>query len=89
MGYFDEYADAAPRAKTVRGDGITTFILHVSRFITFNQKNIVTAKLIAEAFLNSLYSSLGFKVIKDFAASPNFEVSCKRFYYESGKSKAL
>ena len=29
MGCFDDYLDAAPRAKTMRGNGITTFILHL------------------------------------------------------------
>ena len=31
MGCFDDYSDAAPRARTMRGNGITTFILHVSQ----------------------------------------------------------
>ena len=44
--------------------------------------------LIANASLKSFYSRLGFKVIKDFATSPNLEEARKRFYYESGKSKA-
>ena len=39
--------------------------------------------------MNSLYSRLSFEVIKDFAASPNFEKARKQFYYKSGKSKAL
>ena len=39
--------------------------------------------------MKSFYSSLGFKVIKDFATSPNFEEARKRFHYESVKSKAL
>ena len=32
---------------------------------------------------------LGFKVIKYFAAYPNFEKACKQFNYESVKYKAL
>ena len=39
--------------------------------------------------MNSFYSRLGVKVIKDFSTSPNFEVACKRFHYESGKSEAF
>ena len=39
--------------------------------------------------MNSLYSRLGFKVIKYFATSPNFEKAFKRFNYESEKSNAL
>ena len=30
MGCFGDYSDAAPRAKTMRGNGITTFLLHVA-----------------------------------------------------------
>ena len=39
--------------------------------------------------MKSLYSRLGFKVIKDFATSNNFEKARKQFHYESGKSKAF
>ena len=69
MGCFDDYSDAAPRAKTMRRNGITTFLLHVSQCITFRQTNIVTGTLIAKAFLKSFYSRLGFKVITYFATS--------------------
>ena len=89
MGCFDDYLDAAPRAKTMRGNGITIFLLQVALCITFNQTKFVTAKLIAKARLKSLYSRLGFKVIKDFATSNNFEKARKQFHYESGKSKAF
>ena len=89
MGFFDDYSDATPRAKTMGGNGITTFILHGAQCITFRQTNIVKAILIAEASLKSFYSGLGFKVIKDFTKSPNSEEARKRFNYESGKSKAL
>ena len=89
MSCFDDYLYAAPRAKTMRGDGITTFILHFTQCITFNQTKFVTATIISEARLKLLYSRLGFKVIKDFATSPNFEKARKPFNYESGNSKAL
>ena len=89
MGCFDDCFDAVPCAKTMRGNGITTFLLHVTQCITFNQTKFVTATLIVETSLKSLYSSLGFNIIKAFATSPNFEKSCKRFHYESGKSEAL
>ena len=39
--------------------------------------------------MRSLYSRLVFKVIKDFATTPNYEEACKIFHYESEKSKAL
>ena len=41
MGCFDDYSDAAPRGKTMGGNGITTFILHVAQCITFHQKIIL------------------------------------------------
>ena len=89
MGCFDDYSDTAPRAKNMRVNGITTYILHVSQYINFRQKYIVTATLIAEARLKSFYSRLSFKGIKYFATSTNFKETRKRFNYESGKSKAL
>ena len=49
MGWFDGYSNAAPRAKTMRGNVITTFILHVAQCITFNQTKFVTGALNAEA----------------------------------------
>ena len=55
----------------------------------FQSNKTNTATLISEARLKSLYSRLGFKVIKDFVASPNFEKACKQFHYESGKYKSL
>ena len=76
MGWFDDYMDAAPRAKTMK-------MYH------FPSKQIVTTTIIAETSLKSFYSRLGFKVIKYFATSPNFEEACKQFHYDSVKSKAL
>ena len=89
MGCFDVYLDDSPHAKTTRGNGITTFLLHVSQCITFRKINLVTETIITRALFKSFYSRLGFKIIKAFATSPNFEESCKRFNCESGKSKAL
>ena len=89
MGCFYDYSDAAPSAKTMRGNGITTLLLHVAQCITFNKKKFVTTRCIAKVSLKPLYSRLGFKVFKDFAEFPIHEEACKRFHYESGKSKAL
>ena len=36
-GCFDDYSDAAPCAKKIMGNGITTFLLRVAPCITFNQ----------------------------------------------------
>ena len=77
MGSFVDYSDAAPRSKIMSGNGSTTFILHVAQCITFNQTNVFTEIIIAETLLKSLYSMLGFKVIKYFATSPNFEEAQK------------
>ena len=89
MGYFDDYLDAVPCAKTMRGNGITTFLLHVAQCIIFNHTKFITATHIARVWLKSLYSRLGFKVIKDFATSTNFKEAREKFHYDSGKFKAL
>ena len=88
MGSLYDYSEAAPKGKSIRGNDITTFLLHVALFIIYNQTNRVKTTLIADASLKSFYSRLGFKVIKDFANSPNFEEARRQFHYESGKSKA-
>ena len=89
MGCFYDYSDAATCSKTIRGNGITTFIFHVAQCITLLQTKIVTETLITKALLKPLYSRLGFKVIKDFSTSPHFKEARKRFNYEPGKYKAL
>ena len=89
MGCFGDYLDAAPRAKTMRGNGISTFLLYVSQCITFRKTNIITAKVIVKALLESFYSRLGFKVINDFLTYSNVEEVRKQFNYESVKSKEL
>ena len=88
MGFLDDYSDAAPKGKSIRGNGITTFLLHVAQCIIFNQTNCVKTTLIADASLKSFYSSLGFKVIKYFVTSNNFEEARSQFHYETEKSKA-
>ena len=45
MGYFDDYSDAAPCAKTMKGNGITTFLLHVAQCITLRQKKLLQKHL--------------------------------------------
>ena len=52
MGFLYDYSDAAPCAKIMRVNSITTFLLHVSQCITFNQIKFSTATLIVEARLN-------------------------------------
>ena len=36
MGSLDEYLDAAPKGKSIRGNGITTYLLHVAQCINFH-----------------------------------------------------
>ena len=40
MGFLDDYSDADPNHKIIRGNGITTFLLHVSQCIIFAIKKI-------------------------------------------------
>ena len=47
MGCFNDYSNAAPRDKAIRGNGTTTFILHVAQCITSNKILFFTAILIA------------------------------------------
>ena len=51
MGSLDDYSDAAPQGKSMRGNSITTFLLHVAQCIIFNQTNNVKTILIADASL--------------------------------------
>ena len=53
MGFLDDYSDAAPEGKSIRGNGITTFLLHVSQCIIFNKTNRVKTILIVIALLKS------------------------------------
>ena len=87
MGFLDDFSDADPNHKSMRVNGITKFLLHVSQCIIFNQTNRVKTILIVDASLKSFYSRLGFKLIKYFATSTNFDEACSRFHYETGNSK--
>ena len=49
MGSFDDYSDAAAKGKSMRGNGITTFLLHIDQCMIFNQTNRVKTTLIADA----------------------------------------
>ena len=87
MGFLDDYSDADPNHKSIRVNGITTFLFHVAQCIIFNLTNQVKKILIANVSLKTFYSRLGFFVIKDFATSTKFEAARRRFYYDTGKSK--
>ena len=88
MFWFDDYFDAASPAKTMRGNCITTFLCTFPNVSPSINKN-VTATLIFKAYLKSIYSRLGFKVVKYFETSPHFEKACKQFHHEKGKSKSF
>ena len=72
MGFLDDYSDADPNHKSIRGNGITTFLFHVAKCIIFCLPNHVKTILISNASLKTFYSRLGFTVIKDFATSTTF-----------------
>ena len=52
MGFLNDYLDADPDHKIIRGNGITTFILHVSKCIIFNQTNRVKTIINVNASFN-------------------------------------
>ena len=66
MDLLDDYSDADTNHKSIRGNGITTFLFHVAQCIIFNLTNHVKTILIANVSLRKFYSMLGFTVIKDF-----------------------
>ena len=51
MGFLDDYSDADPQGKSMRGNGITTFLMHVAQCIIFNKTNRVKTTLISDASL--------------------------------------
>ena len=85
MGFLDDCSGADPNHKSIRGNGITTFLFHVSQCIIFNLTNHIKKILIANTSLKSFYSRLGFTVIKDFATSTTFEAAHRSFHYDTGK----
>ena len=87
MGFLDDYSDADPNHKSIRGNGITTFLFHFAQCNIFNLTNHVKTILIANVSLKTFYSRLGFSVIKDFATYTTFEAACRKFHYDTGKSK--
>ena len=88
MVFLDDYSDTDPNHKSIRGNGITTFLFHVDHCIIFILKNHVKTILIANVSLKTFYSRLGFTVTKYFVTSATFEAARSQFHYEKGKSKA-
>ena len=79
MGFLDDYSDADPNHKSIRGNGITTFLFNVAQCIIFNLTNHVKTILIANVSLKTFYSRLGFSIIIDFATSTTFEAAPRHF----------
>ena len=80
-GILDNYSDAAPDNKSIRGLGSATLLLHIAQCFAFLQTQHVTAILIAENTLHSFYTQLGFKKIKDFKSLPKFKDARQCFHY--------
>ena len=87
FGCFDHYSDASPVANTMRGNGITVFLLHVAQCIVFEKSKIKAATLVANIHLKGYYSKLGFKVIKDFDTLESMKIARERFHYEANSSQ--
>ena len=51
MGFLDDYLEADTNHKSIRGNGITTFLLHVAQCIVSNQTNRVKTIIIADVSL--------------------------------------
>ena len=88
MGFLDDYSDSDPNHKSIKVNGITTYLFHVAQCIFFCLTNSVKTILIANASLKTFYSRLGFTVIKYFVTSTTYEAASSWFYYETGKYKA-
>ena len=80
MSFLDDYYDADPTHKIIRGNGITTYLFHVAQFILFCLTNYVKTILITNASLKTFYSRLGFTVIKYFVTSTTFEAVCSQYH---------
>ena len=45
MGFLDDYLDADPDHKIIRGNGVTTFLLHLAQCIIFNEANRIICRV--------------------------------------------
>ena len=61
MGFLDYYLGADSNNKSIRVNGITTFLLHVAQCIIFNQTNRVKTILISDASLKSFLFKVRFQ----------------------------
>ena len=79
MGSLDDYLHAAPQGKSMRRNGITTFLLHVSQCTIFNKTNRVKTTIIAKAIVEVILFKVRFQGYKRFANYLNFEEARKHF----------
>ena len=59
MGFLDDYSDADPNHKSIRGNGITTYLFHVAQCIIFCLINSVKTILNANASLKTFLFKVG------------------------------
>ena len=55
MGFLDDYSDADPNHKSIRGNGITAYLFHVAQCILFCLTNSVQTILIANVSVDILF----------------------------------
>ena len=89
MCFLDDYSDADTNHKSIRANGITTYLFHVAQCIFFCLTNSVKTILIANASFKTFHSRLGFTVIKYFVNSTTFEAARSQFQYETGNLKLI
>ena len=58
MCFLDDYSDADPNHKSIRGNGINTFLFHIAQCILFCLTISVKTILIANAFNEALAMSI-------------------------------
>ena len=64
MGFVDDYYDADSNQKSISGNGITTFLFHVSQCILFCLTNYVKTILISNASLKSFIQGWVSRLLK-------------------------
>ena len=60
MVFLDDYSDADPNHKSIRENGITTYLFHVAQCILFCLTNSVKTILITNASIKNILFKVGF-----------------------------
>ena len=69
MGFLDDSSDADTNQKSIRGNVITTFLLHVAQCIIFNKTNRVKTILICQCIVEVILFKVrfqGYSRFRDF-----------------------